>query len=453
MEKNEKSPSAEALFRYIPVSEAITRLNGGEKCPDVISDIASRTFLLPDGGSRTFSDRSLRRWLEAFEKDGFAGLEPKKRVEKSCSRVLTEEQIRFFESEKLKDPAASVPELIRRAESRNLIEPNQTIKRAAVWRSLKRAGIDLTRGATSKKDRDCRRFAYPNRMDMILCDGKHFRAGAGELKRVALFFLDDATRKCLAVVVGTAETATLFLRGLYQVLLRYGKPTSIFVDNGPGFIANDTVAIAGQLGTLLIHGTAGYPEGHGKIERFNRTVLERELRHYRGNPEVDPGCTALESRLSHFIREHYDHTAHEGLKGETPYNRFLSDRKPLNHFEKDSKLRERFIVHHKKRVSKDRTVSFKGEAYELPIGYSGCLIVVMENLLDSELFVDHEGERLRLHRVDPIANASDSRVRKKREEKPVDFTAKSAAQIQYEKRTRPITDGDGGFKTPDSGEL
>jgi hypothetical protein len=39
-------------------------------------------------------------------------------------------------------------------------------------------------------------------MQMVLCDGKHFRAGAARLRRVALFFLDDATRMGLHVVVG-----------------------------------------------------------------------------------------------------------------------------------------------------------------------------------------------------------------------------------------------------------
>ena len=43
----------------------------------------------------------------------------------------------------------------------------------------------------------------------MLADGKHFRAGAARLRRVALFF-DDATRYGLQVLVGTAESSELF---------------------------------------------------------------------------------------------------------------------------------------------------------------------------------------------------------------------------------------------------
>ena len=45
------------------------------------------------------------------------------------------------------------------------------------------------------------------RMLMVLADGKHFRAGTARLKRVALVFLDDASRYGLDVVVGEARLA------------------------------------------------------------------------------------------------------------------------------------------------------------------------------------------------------------------------------------------------------
>lgn len=454
MKKNEELPSAEALFRYIPVSEATNRLINGEKRSEVISIIAVRTYRLPDGSTRKFSERSLQRWLVAFEKKGFKGLEPKTRVEKIASRVLSEDQISFFETEKLKDPATSVPDLIRRADARGLIKPNQEIKREALWRCLKRIGLDMSRSATSKKDRDCRRFAYPNRMDMILCDGKHFRAGASERKRVALFFLDDSTRKCLGVVVGTSENTTLFLKGLYQVLTKHGKPTSIFLDNGPGFIANDTINVVRQLGIMLIHGTAGYPEGHGKIERFNRTVLEQELRLYRGNPNIDPDCLALQTRLGHFLFKHYNHIKHEGIEKQTPYQCFAEDPKELNSFESISQLKDLFILRHRKNVRNDRTLSFKGTVYEVPIGYAGRTTIVLEKVLDSTLSMDHENNRIRLHPVDPVANATDRRAKSKpvKEPQETDFSAKSAAQIKYDHKMSPVTNPDGGFSIPDLGE-
>ena len=56
-------------------------------------------------------------------------------------------------------------------------------------------------------------------------------------------------------MVGTSESSELFLRALYQMVMRHGMADLFFLDKGPGFISLDTVAvIQGGLGGLLIHG-------------------------------------------------------------------------------------------------------------------------------------------------------------------------------------------------------
>ncbi|MCP5118291.1 MAG: transposase family protein [bacterium] len=80
---------------------------------------------------------------------------------------------------------------------------------------------------------------------------------------MALIFLDDATRYGLAVQVGTSEHTALFLHGLPPVVLRHGLMKAMFLDQGPGFISDDTVQVLAQLPCRLIHGTKAYPEGHG----------------------------------------------------------------------------------------------------------------------------------------------------------------------------------------------
>jgi len=57
------------------------------------------------------------------------------------------------------------------------------------------------RRVPAKQEADQRRFAYPHRMMMVLADGKHFRAGPARKRVVAPFFLDDASRFGLGVVV------------------------------------------------------------------------------------------------------------------------------------------------------------------------------------------------------------------------------------------------------------
>jgi len=79
------------------------------------------------------------------------------------------------------------------------------------------------------------------------------------------------------------------------------------MDHGAGFISDDTRTVIASLPHVhLINGTKAYPEGHGKIERFNRTALMEVLRSLDGAAEVDPDCEALTLRLRHFLFEQGD---------------------------------------------------------------------------------------------------------------------------------------------------
>jgi hypothetical protein len=95
-------------------------------------------------------------------------------------------------------------------------------------------------------------------------------------------------------------------------------------------------------------------------------------------------------------------------------------------------------------------VSFKGETFEVPIGYIQETILLFENSLDSTLFMNHEGKRILLHAVDLTANAADRRTKKVvKPPQKMDFDAKSASQLEYEEVMAPIITSDGGFTTPE----
>jgi hypothetical protein len=49
------------------------------------------------------------------------------------------------------------------------------------------------------------------------------------------------------------------------------------------------------------------------VEKFNQTVLAAVLRSLDGRADVDDDCKALEVRLAHWLRQTYNHTAHESL--------------------------------------------------------------------------------------------------------------------------------------------
>ena len=439
-------PSPEALFRYQVVSQVSSRELSGQPRAQAVRAVADMRHRFFDGRVRRVSVRTLYRWLRAHEGDGLAALEIHRR-ESTDSSLLPDRFLDFLTTTKKLDPRVSIPELIRRARELGLVDPHMSLDRSTVYRVALRLGLPV--GHIAKQpERDTRRYAYPHRMDMVLADGKHFRAGAQRARRVGLGFLDDASRWVPRLVVGTSENARLFLRGLYETIRKCGLMSILYLDQGPGFIAESTVRVLANLGVLLIHGEAAYPEGHGKIERWNRTFLADVLRGLDRRPDVDPDCGALELRLGHYVHEIYNQRPHESLSGDSPAQRFQADPRPLRFPENDAELRRKFEIHLNRRVSADHVVSVDGVIYDMPRGYAGQRVVVRERLLDSTLAFLHQGRLIDLHPVDLAANAHARRAGRDSEVDVQHPLPKSAADLAFERDFGPVLDPDGGLPEP-----
>lgn len=437
--------SPEALFRYQIVSAVKARALSGQPVDAAVREVAAQQHLTIAGEHKSCAMRSIYRWLAELDREGPSGIEAAQPA-RAISQALPPPLVDFLTTEKGEDRYASVPELIRRARARGVIGPDERVDRTSVWRACVRLGLPLRR-VPAKHEADQRRFAYPHRMMMVLADGKHFRAGVRRAKRVAVFFLDDATRFALGVVVGTVEATELFLRGLHRVLRRFGFMDLLFLDRGPGFKSDDTAAACRRLEIRLVLGTAGYPEGHGKIERFNQTAQAQVLRGLPGAADVDADCGALELRLSHFLDHGYNRQPHEALDGQTPLARFEADTRALRFPTDDADLDGRFVVTETRKVSNDHVVSYDGTAYEVPRGHAGTDITVWRHLLTGALSVVHDG---RLVAVAPVDLAQNAIARRALPSTPApddddERAPQTAAQLAFARDFAPVVGPDGGF--------
>ena len=438
-------PSPEALFRRFILGQVDVLVDGGSTVSRALRTVARREHTDFHGRSHRVSVSTLKRWRAAFKESGIAGLEPASRLCTAASEVLPDDLLSFIEREKTLDKHASVPELLRRAAQQGIIEDARAVSRTSVWRALRRMGLP-TRVNPSKSETDTRRFAYPHRMQCVLCDGKHFRAGPSRVKRVALFFLDDATRYALDVIVVPSESTEAFLTGLFSLCLRYGIADRFYLDHGPGFISLDTFAVISELDSCLVHGKAGYPEGHGKIERFNRTAKSQILRSFDGAIDVDPDCMSLTLRLRHYLHQGYNDTPHESLGQETPRRRWEADSRPLRLPESQQALREKMVVRESRRVSNDHIIQHGGSLWETPRGLAGQKVEVIRHVLDGHLQVLHRGRMVRLHEVDLVANATDRRgYATDPLPLPDEGVPTTAASLAFKRDYTPLTGKDGGF--------
>lgn len=285
-----------ALIRFAVVSVVLSRVEAGMSFAAALRSVTKSPPITERGEKFRFSERTLRRWVGDYKRIGFNGLLPVDRRMTSASRVLKNDFISYICREKITDQDASIPELMRRAKEDEV--DIGTNSRVTVWRAAKKLNLPIF-SAKAPENSSKRRFAYEYPMQMVLTDGVHFRAGPKRAKRVAMILLDDASRYAFCGVVGYSENTELFLKLIWMGLTRHGHFSNLFVDNGSGFSSGDAGLIFARLGIPLIHGTVDYPEGRGKIERFNRTVRADHLRGFDGFGDSSIGY--LQLQLNHYL--------------------------------------------------------------------------------------------------------------------------------------------------------
>ena len=429
-----------ALARYLVVSQVCAAVAAGMSKTRAVEAVAGRLHLGHGNKPQRYSVRSIWRWLRQWETEGFEGLssEPRKRQGSSLLSTF----LSLLKDQKLADPKVSIPEVIRLARAEGVIDEDERIDRTTVWRECRRLGLPTQRRDPSKRSRQ-RPWRFPHRMQCVLADGKHFKAGAHRAKRVAVIFLDNATRFVLGAVVGTSESAALALRGLHKVISRWGLMSCLYVDLG--FDTLDLARATATLGISLILGTRRYPEARGSIERFNRTLSEQLLCGWPANPAIDPELLALERRLEHWASELYNHTPHEGIDLNTPADRFHSDPRSLVLPESQAKVDEAFVTSFSRQVKGHNCISIDGDLWEVPLGRRDCnKIQVFRNMITGELSVLHKGKRAPIKPADLRANAYERRPTATPSQ-PQLQPRRTAADAIWERDHPALVDNDGNY--------
>lgn len=438
-EKQYRLDEESAMARYLVVSQVCAAVAAGIPKTRAVETVAERLHLDQVGRLRRYGVRSIWRWLGQWESSGIKGLSCAERIRPaSC---LPEVFLSFLKERKKEDPKVAIPEIIRLARIEGIVGDDENIDRTTVWRECKRLGLPTLRRDPSKRTQQ-RPWAFSRPMLCVMADGKHFRVGARRSKRVAVIFLDDATRFVLGVVVGPAESAALALRGLRKVALRWGLMHCLYVDRG--FNTSDLAGATAALGINFILGSKRYPEARGKIERFNRSFSEQLLCGWPGNPAIDPDFDACERRIEHWAFEQYNHSPHEGLQLDTPSNRFHADEQALQPIGNRMAFDEAFVSTFFRRVSNHNCIRFEGSLWELPLGHRGQKIQVFRNTISGELSILHEGLRTSIKAADLEANAYEHRfvsTTSKQASKP----RRTAADAAFDRDHPSLVDEDGNY--------
>ena len=89
--------------------------------------------------------------------------------------------------------------------------------------------------------------------------------------------MDNYTRECPAIEVGSGICIRRVTRTLERVMEGLGKPKSLRCNNGPEFSSRHFVAWCEEQGIVLNHIQPGKPTQNGHMESFNGRLRDERL--------------------------------------------------------------------------------------------------------------------------------------------------------------------------------
>lgn len=326
------------------------------------------------------SYRTISRYLEAYQQEGFNGLKPKLSYQRKESRLpedfpeLLEEAIIL----RRECPSRSINDIIRILELEGRVAPG-ILCRSTLQRHMCKRGYGTKQmNMYVKKGTASRRFQKQHRCDLYQGDikyGPYLPIGKnGESKQVYLsVFIDDATRYIVAARFYENQKVDIIEDTLRTAIMTYGKPQAIYVDNGKQYRSEWLTKACNRLDIRLLHAKPYHPEGKGKVEAFNRRIDTFLSEVALTRPQ---SLEELNHLLDVWIQEYYHCSVHSALNGITPETAFRTDTRPLT-FVPASVCAEAFLHTQEREVDKTGCISFQGKKYEVGMKLAGRKVDVM----------------------------------------------------------------------------
>lgn len=339
------------------------------------------------------SERTLRRYLATYQKEGFLGLKPKGRGRTPTSGIVPEllNQAILLRREV---PSRSVAQIIQILEWEGKAKPGE-LKRSTLQEKL------LERGYSSRQMRmysnsgvAARRFQKRYRNQLWQSDikfGPYLPIGPdGSMKQVYLVsFIDDATRHILHGAFYPTLDQIIVEDCFRLSIQKWGLPQAVYFDNGKQYRTKWMARACSKLGIRLLYARPYAAESKGKIEKFNRLVDNFLSEAALEKPKT---LDRLNELFQVWLSECYQNKPHSALDNNmSPARAFRSDQEPLR-FPEPVVLANAFLHCETRKVDKSGCINFMGKKYEVGLSFIGCRVDVVYDPADiSELTIEYEG--------------------------------------------------------------
>ena len=353
-----------ALLRYQIISAFLAQDPPRGERYKLLEELAGKQWLLEDGKILNVHPETIRYWVRLYRTGGFEALKDTPRQDRGVRSIpgsLIEEACRL----KQEVPERSIEQIILIMEQMGKASAG-LVARSTLHRALRARGLSARR-LKSAGDQNLGRFQadYANDLwqaDMLTGPWLPDPDRPDKHRRAYLYaFLDDASRLVLYgrfFFKGDLPALELVMKRAIQ---RYGKPRKTYYDNAMVFRSHKMTQICAALGMHKIVFTTPYrPEGHGKIEAFNRFCRARFIAELKASSIRT--LKDLNEAFLAWLDEHYNKRKHSEL-GMSPLERWLRDADRIQYVD-EQKLTRAFLFQLDRTTDKCAVFKLHGRSYQ-----------------------------------------------------------------------------------------
>ena len=354
-----------ALLRFKIISAYLAQNPPRGQRRAMLEHLSNKTWMLETGEIVRVKADTIRYWIRRYRNGGFEALKDKPRSDKGC-RAIPKEYIQTACSLKQQVPERTIDRIIAIMENLQLSPPG-LLRRSTLHRALQAKGLSQRKLKPPEK-RDLDRFAadYANDLwqsDMLQGPWLPDPHKRGKMRRTYLYaFVDDASRLLLYgrfFFKGDLPALELVFK---RSLQRYGKPLRVYYDNGKVYRANHMRLICAELNIHRpIHTQAYRPEGHGKIEAFNRFCVTNFIAEVKAS--TIRTLDQLNQAFFAFIDVEYNRRRHSEL-AMSPKQRWLKDASRITYLEEE-KIRTAFLWRELRTADKTGVIRLFNNKYKV----------------------------------------------------------------------------------------
>jgi len=381
------------------------------------------------------SDRTIRNYIARYRQGGAqAFLMP--RVHTPSPRIHNRQLAEAILALVKERPQRTVPKLRKLlAVDSRLAQSVQKVSDRSIYRFLFEHGLSHTaRYALLSEDgrMSYHRFQAARPLDLVqgdARDGIWLDTKDGKRKTYLFVWIDDYSRKILSGRYYFDEKLPRMEDTFKRLVLRWGIPLKIYLDNGSVYIAKQFAWILGQLKTAKLHHKPYQAYCKGKVEAVNKTIKND----FQGEAQR-AGFKTLEELNSAFaawVDLEYNLRIHSQT-GETPDKRFANAlHKDIRRVADIAWFEALFLMRVSRTITKYGKIKCESNEYPVTCAPHGSVVEARYDPFDlSRLFIFKDGACAETTSVSKLVNRNATALPEESKATPTAVSAHACAYFQ-----------------------